>query len=1173
VSEEPTTRVSARASQRVRRIDEVCDGFESALRGGTSPRIEDALSAAPEPDRAELLAELLILELEYRRRTGDRPTPEDYRLRFPGQDAVIDSAFAALTVTFVQKVPTAERPSAPGGLTPTGERFRRHRWLAEGGLGVVYVAHDQELHREVALKEIQESQADDPERQAKFLMEAELTGRLEHPGIVPVYSLGLYASGRPYYAMRLVRGETLSEAIARFHRREQGDPGERALELRRLLGRLVAVCDAVAYAHSRGVLHRDLKPSNILLGKYGETLVVDWGLAKMIPSTGGVGSPDEPAIQTVLAAAVDDLPGGTPQFMSPEQAADDVDGLGAASDTYSLGATLYSILIGRAPFNEPRTRAESVVLLDRVRAGSFPTPREVNRAISPALESVCLKAMALRPEERYASPRALADDLERWLADEPVSAWHEPWPIKLSRWLSRHRTAASSAVVALVAILVAVGYLAYDARLRDAGRRSQADGLVLAIESAEASKLPQILEQLGPIRELARPRLESLAAALTPDGSSPNRRSARAALALLPVDPSRSRALAREILRPETEADELIVIRQGLQHHRHGEVLTPEFWSVLGGEGTRLSDTQLRAAAALALMDGNHRRWATLGAAVAAKLVRENPLRIGLWREAFQPVSATLKEPLHAFYADHARPAERASAYTLLFGFATDPGNLSQPEDLAELIADADPPQYRQVRDQLRDPEYRRRALARLVPQVASPARFDEALAVRQGRVAAALVALGHPEAAWPLLRQKRGDRSDPSVRTELLHDLAKFDADPGVVIERFRFERDVSARRALLLALGGYPIEQIPLGEQRALTAVLRDAFATDPDPGLHSAIDWLLRVCWDQAEDLERIERQPLMPNPPSSRDWYVTSQGHTMAIVRHPGDFVMGSPPDEAGRDADEAQHRVHIGRSFAIATRKVTVAQYTAYLDRHPGALRLDQQKDVRNYAPTSGCPIIKVDWYDAARYCNWLSLQERIPKGQWCYPEDIRPGVRLSRDYLARRGYRLPTDAEWEYACRAGSAASRFYGGSVAWLPSYSWFADNAGKCAHPVGMLKPNDLGLFDILGNCFDWTQDPFGGPGRVGLASRGVPGVGPDVVATDTTLALYGGPYQGGLDGKTFPDAEVDVPVSDDSFRLVRGCSFFFPASALSCAGRDALHPSARNYSVGFRVARTVD
>src|SRR5262249_48354619 len=174
--------------------------------------------------------------------------------------------------------------SPVGTATSAGTRFRILRLHDRGGLGNVYVARDEELNREVALKEIRPHYAHDPESRARFLLEAEVTGGLEHPGVVPVYGLGTDADGRPFYAMRLVKGDSLKEAVARFHRGESAGqvPGGRALAFRQLLRRFVDVCNAVAYAHSRGVLHRDLKPANILLGPYGETLVVDWGLAKVV---------------------------------------------------------------------------------------------------------------------------------------------------------------------------------------------------------------------------------------------------------------------------------------------------------------------------------------------------------------------------------------------------------------------------------------------------------------------------------------------------------------------------------------------------------------------------------------------------------------------------------------------------------------------------------------------------------------------------------------------------------------------------------------------------------------------------------------------------------------------------------------------------------------------------
>jgi serine/threonine protein kinase len=363
------------------------------------------------------------------------------------------------------------RSYSVGMPTSAGLRFRILRPHAKGGLGEVFVAHDEELHREVALKEIQERHADDANSRARFLLEAEITGGLEHPGIVPVYGLGTYADGRPFYAMRFIKGDSLKDAITRFH---ASDPsggrkppesdsgglrpplGERTLAFRKLLGRFVDVCNALAYAHSRGVLHRDLKPGNVMLGQYGETLVVDWGLAKALGRTETTSTSAEgelrPASASGSAATQMGSALGTPAYMAPEQAAGRLDQLGSATDVYGLGATLYCLLTGKAPFQD----REAGEVLRKVQKGDFPPPRQINGSVQPALEAVCLKAMALRPADRYPSAKALADNIEHWLADEPVSAWPEPWTVRARRWSGRHRTLLTGAAAALLVAAISL---------------------------------------------------------------------------------------------------------------------------------------------------------------------------------------------------------------------------------------------------------------------------------------------------------------------------------------------------------------------------------------------------------------------------------------------------------------------------------------------------------------------------------------------------------------------------------------------------------------------------------------------------------------------------------------------------------------------------------------------
>jgi tetratricopeptide (TPR) repeat protein len=292
---------------------------------------------------------------------------------------------------------------------------------------------------------------------------------------------------------------SLQEAIKQFHTADVPgrDPGERGLALRGLLQRFVDVCNAVAYAHSWGVLHRDLKPANVMLGPFGETLVVDWGLAKPTGETvAEAGSPQGPLRPASASGPAPTQVGsamGTPAYMSPEQAAGRLDQLGPAGDVYSLGATLYCLLTGQAPFTAPDMRS----ILRAVQRGDFPPPRRVKPAVPAALEAVCLKAMALQPGGRYATAKALADDVEHWLADEPVGAWREPWGVRARRWLGRHRTlvtsTAAAVLVAVAALAAATALLtAANGRERQARRdaeRNEREANELRVKEQEARQL------------------------------------------------------------------------------------------------------------------------------------------------------------------------------------------------------------------------------------------------------------------------------------------------------------------------------------------------------------------------------------------------------------------------------------------------------------------------------------------------------------------------------------------------------------------------------------------------------------------------------------------------------------------------------------------------------------
>lgn len=363
-------------------------------------------------------------------------------------------------------VPTHTEPIEPVSRLPEPNleecnRFRVLQLHASGGQGEVFIARDVQLRRDVAVKELKARHANRPVSRTRFLREAEITGGLEHPGVVPVYALGKHPDGRPFYAMRLIEGRTMHEVVREFHRPEKPwTPAERNIRFRQLLQRFISVCQTIAFAHSRGIVHRDIKPSNVLIGAYGEAVVVDWGLARHYhEETGCSVDTDDPAFgssdndsradSTQMGSAL-----GTPAFMSPEQAAGQWDEVGPISDVYSLGATLYVLLSGHLPLKNLAWPEMS----RRICKGDIPSPREVNCLVPRGLDAVCRKAMSVNPAQRYENVLELAKDVERWMADEPVAAAPAPFSERVRRWVRRHRMFVVSSGAVFFVLTIALGF-------------------------------------------------------------------------------------------------------------------------------------------------------------------------------------------------------------------------------------------------------------------------------------------------------------------------------------------------------------------------------------------------------------------------------------------------------------------------------------------------------------------------------------------------------------------------------------------------------------------------------------------------------------------------------------------------------------------------------------------
>jgi formylglycine-generating enzyme required for sulfatase activity len=384
-------------------------------------------------------------------------------------------------------------------------------------------------------------------------------------------------------------------------------------------------------------------------------------------------------------------------------------------------------------------------------------------------------------------------------------------------------------------------------------------------------------------------------------------------------------------------------------------------------------------------------------------------------------------------------------------------------------------------------------------------------------------------------------------VRSYLIHRLRPLGVDAGAILNRFEEEPDLTIRRALLLSLDEHAYKERSLEARKALLQRLQETYRTAADPGLHGAAEWLLRTWKQQAwlkqvneewakgqkqreQRLEGIKRALAKEKEKTLPQWYVNGQGQTMVVIPGPVTFLMGSPATEVDREDDETQHQRRIGRTFALAAKSVTVDQYRKFDEGY-------QLPAV--YTRTADLPVVATSWHQAAAYSNWLSKQEGIDEGQWCY--EIKDGqvTKLKANYLSRTGYRLPTEAEMEYATRAGALTSRYYGETEELLPQYAWYVKNAQEKTWPVGILKPNDLGLFDMQGNVYTWCQERY----------KSYP--------------------RGKEPGE---DKEGIDSINNQHRRVLRGGSFHFHASYVRSAYRGSDVPANRINVAGFRPARTI-